>query len=87
MKAATCMVFTLFKPTSYLQYHPQYKKPATIFPAILDGLLPRPTLARLYQVSLTMGGDGAVGGQGYTLNKMNWEVIRVKKSIYGSLMA
>jgi len=24
------------------------------------------------------GGGGAVGGQGYTLNKMNWEGVRVK---------
>ena len=31
--------FTLFKPASYLQYHPEYKKPATKFPAILDSFL------------------------------------------------
>ena len=61
MKAATCMAFTLFKPTSYLQYHPQYKKPVTTFPAILDGLLPRLTLVWLYLVSLTMGDDGGGG--------------------------
>ena len=35
-------------------------------------------MARLYQASLFIGGGGAVGGQGYTLNKMNWEGVRVK---------
>ena len=29
-------IFTLFKPASYLQYHPEYKKPAAKFPDILD---------------------------------------------------
>jgi len=52
---------TVFKPTSYLQYHPQYKKPETTFPTILDGLLPSLTLDWLYQVNLTMGGDGGGG--------------------------
>ena len=32
-------IFTLFKPTPHLQYHPEYKKPETEFPAILDSFL------------------------------------------------
>jgi len=32
-------IFTLFIPAPYLQYYPEYKKPATKFPAILDGFL------------------------------------------------
>ena len=37
MEVATYVhkMFTLFKPTPYLQYHLEYKKPATKFPAIL----------------------------------------------------
>jgi len=69
-------IFTLFNPTSYLQYHPGYKKPATKIPAILNSFfLPRFTLARLYRVSLTMGGDGDGGrARVYTINKMSLEV-------------
>jgi len=32
----------------------------------------------LYQASFTMGGGGEVDGKGYTLNKMDWEGVRVK---------
>ena len=47
-------IFTLFKPTSYLQYHLEYKKPATKFPAsfFYQGLY----IAPLYQASLTPSG-------------------------------
>ena len=38
MKAATCIRFSHYA-ASYLQYHPEYKKPATKFPAILDSFL------------------------------------------------
>ena len=48
----------LFKPASYLQYYPEYKKPAKGFPPILYR---RFTAAWLYQASLTIGGGG--GGE------------------------
>ena len=32
-------IFTLFKQASYLRYHPEYKKPATKFPVILNSFL------------------------------------------------
>ena len=63
MKAATCMVFTLFKPTSYLHYHPEYKKPATMFPAILDGFYTKAHSGCIRQASpWVMGGGGGRGG-------------------------
>jgi len=72
-------IFTLFKPASYLQYHPEYKKPATNFPTILDSFFNRGSLQLdcIRQASPWVE-VGAVGGQGYTLNKMNWEGVRVK---------
>jgi len=64
MKAATCIRFShYFKPASYLQYHPEYKKPATKLLTLLDSFIPRFTLAQLYQASLTKGG-GVGGGKG-----------------------
>ena len=69
-------IFTLFKPAPYLQYHPEHKKPATKFPAILDSFLTE------VHCGSTVSGEphqvGAVGRQRYTLNKMNWEGVRVK---------
>ena len=65
-------IFTLFKPTSNIQYYLEHKKSVTKFPTILDGLL-----TKSYSGSV-VSGEGAVGGQGYTLNKMNWEGAEVK---------
>jgi len=72
-------IFTLFKQASYLQYHPECKKPATKFPAILDSFFNRGSLQLdcVRRASSRVEVE-AVGGQGYTLNKMNWEGVRVK---------
>jgi len=74
--------FTLFKQAPYLQYHPEYKKPATEFPAILDSFLTEVhcgSTASFRRASSWVEVE-AVGGQGYTLNKMNWVGVRVKQT-------
>jgi len=72
-------IFTLFKLTSYLQYHPEYKKPATRFHAILDSLF-----FTKNNSGLTVSGKPHHRwwwewweGKGM-LNKINWEGVRVK---------
>ena len=52
---------TCIKYPHYLNHHLEYKRPATIFLSFLIALLPRFTLAPLYQAGLTMGGGGKAG--------------------------
>jgi len=72
-------IFTLFKQASYLQYHPEYKKPATKFPTILDSFFNLGSLQlNCIRRASSLVEVGVVGGQGHILNKMNWEGVRVK---------